>query len=171
MHLDENQIAPPHLETFVLQRVLIIIVIIAALARVAVAKDIAVISNKANAISALSVADLVKLCKGQTARWPDGKPVTCVIRQPGSPEMKVVREKIYGLETEQLASTISEANHGRVNHPAIIIADTDDAVVKKVESTPGAIGLVDVYSITSGVSVIRIGGKLPLEPGYPGHGN
>jgi hypothetical protein len=40
-----------------------------------------------------------------------------------------------------------------------------------VESTPGAIGLVDIYSITGAVQVIKIGGKLPLESGYLLHGN
>jgi len=30
---------------------------------------------------------------------------------------------------------------------------------------------VDVYAINSSVEVIKIGGKLPLEPGYPLHGN
>ena len=52
-----------------------------------------------------------------------------------------------------------------------MIVNSDDALVKKVESTPGAVGLVDVYSITSGVVVIKISGKLPLEPGYLLHGN
>ena len=31
--------------------------------------------------------------------------------------------------------------------------------------------LVDVYAINSSVDVIKIGGKLPFEPGYPLHGN
>ena len=35
----------------------------------------------------------------------------------------------------------------------------------------GAVGLVDVYSITGAVKVVKIGGKLPLESGYPLHGN
>jgi len=28
-----------------------------------------------------------------------------------------------------------------------------------------------VYSISGGVTVVKVGGKLPLEPGYPLHGN
>jgi len=48
---------------------------------------------------------------------------------------------------------------------------SDEALVEKVESTPGTVGLVDVYSITGGVNVLRASGKLPLEPGYPLHGN
>jgi len=30
---------------------------------------------------------------------------------------------------------------------------------------------VDVYSINSSVAVVKIAGKLPLEPGYLLHGN
>ena len=66
---------------------------------------------------------------------------------------------------------ITAAIHGRTNHPAIIVVASDEALVEKVESTPGTVGLVDVYSITGGVNVLRASGKLPLEPGYPLHGN
>ena len=65
----------------------------------------------------------------------------------------------------------ASANHNRQNHPAIVVAESDEAVVKKVESTPGSVGLVDVYAITGGVTVVRVGSKLPLEPGYVLHGN
>jgi hypothetical protein len=51
------------------------------------------------------------------------------------------------------------------------VVTSDDAVVKRVEATPGGVGLVDVYSITGGIDVLRVGGKLPLEPGYVLHGN
>ena len=149
---------------------LAIMVVVTGWATVAVAKDIAVISHKGNSVTSLTIADLAKLCKGQTARWSDGKPVTCVIRQPGSPEMKVVLEKVYSVGTEDLVSTIATANRGRT-HPAILVVDSNDELVKKVQSLPGSLGMVDVYSITGGVNVIRVGGKLPLEPGYPIHGN
>jgi hypothetical protein len=39
-----------------------------------------------------------------------------------------------------------------------------------VQTTPGAVGFVDVYSINSGISVIKVDGKSPLEPGYVLHG-
>jgi len=149
---------------------LAIMIVVTGWATVAAAKDIAVISHKGNSVTSLTVADLAKLCKGQTARWSDGKPVTCVIRQPGSPEMKVVLEKVYSVGTEDLVSTIATANRGRT-HPAILVVDSNDELVKKVQSLPGSLGMVDVYSITGGVNVIRVGGKLPLEPGYPIHGN
>ena len=137
----------------------------------AVSKDLALVSNKSNTMTAITMPDLIKICKGQTNRWPDGRPVTFITLNPGSPEMKLVLEKVYGMPKEQLAAAIAAANHGRVNHPAIVVVDSNEALVRKVESTPGAVGLVDVYSITGGVTVVRVGGKLPLEPGYALHGN
>jgi hypothetical protein len=35
-----------------------------------------------------------------------------------------------------------------------------------VESIPGAVGLVDVYSLNGKVNVLKVDGKLPLEQGY-----
>jgi ABC-type phosphate transport system substrate-binding protein len=137
----------------------------------AAARDIALISNKANQVDGVSLMELVKICKGQSNRWPNGKPVTLVIRDPGSPEMKLVLQKVYEMPKEDVSVLIAKANHNRQNHPAILVADSDEALVKKVESAPGAVGLVDVYAITSGVTVLRVESKLPLEPGYALHGN
>jgi ABC-type phosphate transport system substrate-binding protein len=135
------------------------------------AKDLALISNKGNAVTTIAMADLVKICKGQTSRWPDGKPLTFITRDPSSPEMKLAVEKIYNMPPEAINELIATANHGRMNHPAIVVVNSDEDLVKRVASTPGAVGLVDVYSINSAVEVVKIGGKLPLGPGYPLHGN
>jgi len=135
------------------------------------ARDLAVVSNKSNAVSALAQPELVKLAKGETGRWPDGKPVTFIIRAPSTPEMKVFLEKVYELPAMQVSELIATANHGRANHPAIMMVDSDEDLVNKVASLPGAVGVVDVYAINSSVTVVKIAGKLPLEPGYLLHGN
>jgi ABC-type phosphate transport system substrate-binding protein len=153
------------------QRVLSIALIILGWTAVAASKDIALVSHKANAVTTVTLPELVKICKGQSNRWPDGKPLTFITRDPGSPDMKLVLEKVYGMSKAEVAEVISTANHGRLNHPAILVVPSDASVVERVESTPGAIGLVDVYSITGGIKVVRVSGKLPLEPGYPLHGN
>jgi hypothetical protein len=147
------------------------VVLALSAAQFAAAKDLALVSNKSNDTQGMSLPELVKACKGQTSRWPDGKPVTVVILDPDSAEMKVALQKIYESSAEQVKALITTANHGRTNHPAVIVVSSDEALVQKVESLPGAIGLVDVYSITGRVAVVRVGGKLPLEPGYPLHGN
>jgi len=137
----------------------------------AAARDLAVVSNKANALAAISLPDLVKVCKAQTNRWPDGKPVTLIMRAPSTPEMRLFLEKVYDLPEAQVQDLIAAANHGRTNHPAIMVVQSDEDLVNKVASIPGAVGVVDVYAINSSVSVVRLAGKLPLEPGYLLHGN
>lgn len=152
-------------------RILTLTLIFLGWATLAAGKDFALISNPTNHVEAVSTAELAKICRGQMERWPDAKPVSLVTRDPASPEMRLVVEKIYAIPKEEVLVLITAANHARVNHPAIVVVDSDEAVVKKVESTPGAVGLVDVYAITGGVKVLRVGGKLPLEPGYALHGN
>jgi hypothetical protein len=52
-----------------------------------------------------------------------------------------------------------------------VVVSSDDELVSRVASIPGAVGVVDVYSINSSVAVVKLAGKLPLEPGYLLHGN
>jgi hypothetical protein len=138
----------------------------------AAARDLAVVSNKTNSISGgITLPDLVKVCKGQTPHWPDGKAVTFIMRAPATPEMKLFLEKVYELPAPQVNEIIAAANHGRTGHPAIMIVDSDEDLVNKVASIPGAVGVVDVYAINSSVAVVKLSGKLPLEPGYFLHGN
>jgi ABC-type phosphate transport system substrate-binding protein len=153
------------------RRVLAIFFLLLGWTALAQGKDLALISNKSNEVVAVTLPELVKVCKGQVSRWPDGKPVSFITRDPAAPEMRLLLEKVYGMSKDEVKATIASANHSRANHPAIVVVDTDEAVVKKVESTPGAVGLVDVYSISGAVTVLKVGGKLPLEPGYPLHGN
>ena len=122
-------------------------------------------------VNAITKADLVKICKAQTNRLPDGKQLTFVMRAPSAPEMKMFLGKIYGMSESELNSLIVTSNHGRANHPAIVVVTSDEELVNKVASTPGAVGVVDVYSINSSVAVVKLAGKLPLEPGYLFHGN
>jgi len=140
-------------------------------AQSALAKDVALIANKGNSLKGLSFPDLVKICKGQMGHWPNGRPVTLITRSPASPEMRIVLQKVYGMTADEVNQLVASANHGRTDHPAIVVVDSDESIVKKVEATPGGVGLVDVYSITGGIDVLRVGGKLPLEPGYTLHGN
>jgi len=153
------------------RRTLSVVLFLAASVSLAAARDLALISNKANAVSAVTLPDLVKICKAQTTRWPDGKPVTFIMRAPSTPEMKLLLEKVYELPEIQVTELINSANHGRTNHPAILIVDSDDDLVNKVASIPGSVGVVDVYAINSSVAVVKLAGKLPLEQGYLLHGN
>ena len=154
-----------------IRRALQFSLIIAASVSLAAARDLALVSNKTNALSSMTLPELVKVCKAQNSRWPDGKPVTFVMRAPSSPEMKIFLDKVFAMSEAEVNNLVVSANHGRTNHPAIMIVDSDEELLNRVASTPGALGVIDVYAINSSVLVVKLAGKLPLEPGYLLHGN
>ncbi len=88
-------------------RVFAVILILLGGVAVAAAKDFALISNKSNHVEAVTLAELVKICKGQMEHWPDGKAVSLVTRDPASPEMRIVLEKIYGIPKEEVLGLIT----------------------------------------------------------------
>jgi hypothetical protein len=56
-----------------------------------------------------------------------------------------------------------------VHKDSIMMVDSDADLLRLVESTPGAIGLVEVRSIDDRVNVVKVDGKLPMEEGYLPH--
>ena len=79
--------------------------------------------------------------------------------------MQVLLQKVLNMTVEQ-AHDFVQAHHG-----TIVIADSDEAVLRFVANTRGAIGVVDLYSLTKDVNVLKVDGKLPVEPGYLLKGN
>jgi len=136
----------------------------AAAASVAFATEFAVIVNPANTAKAMSLADLGKILRAKTTTWPGGRVITVVIRDPNQPEMKFVVEKVLGVGIEEGKSILNEQSHKSA--ASVIFVASDEDVVKAVEANPTAIGIVDVYSITSRVKVVRIDDKQPFDPGY-----
>jgi hypothetical protein len=124
------------------------------------AKQLAVVVEKGNPATALTSAELIKMLKAQTRTWPDGPSVTVVILDPGSPDMQIVMERLYKMSPQVLQALVA-AHKG-----SIVVAASEEDMLHIVGSTRGAIGLVDVYSITHDVKVLKIDDKLPLEPGY-----
>jgi ABC-type phosphate transport system substrate-binding protein len=66
---------------------------------------------------------------------------------------------------EQLPASFSDSKK------TFLFVATDEEVIKAVNNMPNAIGVVDLYSINGSVTVLKIDGKLPLEPGYMLHYN
>jgi ABC-type phosphate transport system substrate-binding protein len=135
----------------------------------AAAKDLAVVVNKANDTKSISSAELTKVLKNTTKKWSNGQDAIVVIRDPNAPEMRVLLQKIYGMSADQVKALITSANQGRTS-PVFVIADSDDVILKMVAGSANAIGVTDVYSINSSVNVVKVEGKMPLEPGYLLHG-
>jgi hypothetical protein len=57
------------------------------------------------------------------------------------------------------------------SHSIVKIVGSEEDLLRTVEATPGAIGILDVYAINSSVKVLRVDGKLPFDVGYAFRGN
>jgi ABC-type phosphate transport system substrate-binding protein len=131
---------------------------------VAFATDFAVIVNPANPARAITLADLGKMFKGKTATWANGRNVTIVLREPTAAPMKFIIEKVMGVDAEQGKTIL--ADPVRKSAAQVVFLNSDEEIVKAVETNPTAVGIVDVYNITGGVKVIKIDEKQPFDPGY-----
>jgi len=142
------------------KRDLLAVVLVGVLCCLADAGQLAIVAEKSNATTNLSSADLTKLFLAKTHNWPDGKPVVVVVRDLSSADMHLVARKLLNM-TPAEAHAFVESHRG-----AIVVADSDDAVIRFVSGTRGAIGVVDLFSLTKDVNVIKVDGKLPVEQGY-----
>jgi ABC-type phosphate transport system substrate-binding protein len=124
------------------------------------AKHMAVVVNKGNSTDNVTSVDLNKIFQTNTRKWPDGKNITLVVRDPSSPDTQEALQRLYKMSQAEVKAFVD------THKTAFVVVDSDEALLKIVESTPGALGLVDVYSITSKVNVVKVDGKLPLEQGY-----
>ena len=129
------------------------------------AKQLAVVTDTANQTRNLSAAELIKLFNVHIHNWADGKPVIVVVRDPASTDMELVLRKVFNMTPAQARSFI------QAHKPSIVIAGSDDAVLRFVATNRGAVGIVDLYSLTKDVNVVKIDGKLPVEQGYLLRGN
>lgn len=129
------------------------------------AKQLAVITDAANPVTDLTTAELVKIYNARAQSWPDGKPIKLILRDPSSADMHLVVQRLLAMTPEQAQAFLHAHRH------TIVVADSDDAVLRFVSTTKGAIGIVDLFSITKDVKVLKIDGKLPVEQGYVLRGN
>ena len=141
---------------------------ILAAASVPAIRNMAVVASANSKLTDVPLADLVRLCKGTSKAWPDGKSFVLVLKNPEAPEMHGVLQKLFNGGPAEAKAAIAKLNEAR---QAIRIVESDEDLLRVVDSTPGAIGIVDVYAINSSVKVLRIDGKLPFDAGYALKGN
>lgn len=129
------------------------------------AKQLVIVTDKDSATTNIKAAELANIFNAHTRTWPDGKTIQIVMRDPSTEDAQLVLRRVLNMTTDQARAFI-QSHRG-----VIIVADSDDAILHFVANNRGAIGVVDLYSLTKDVQVVKIDGKLPLEPGYLLKGN
>src|ERR1700757_4416428 len=122
-------------------------------------KNIAVVVSAGSKLTDVPLADLAKRCKGAEKTWPDGKSFTLVMKDPDSPDMHAVAQKLFGAAPGETKGIIAKLNESRLT---VRIVDNDEDLLRTVEATAGAAGIIDVYAINSSVKVLRVDGEVPF---------
>jgi hypothetical protein len=144
------------------------LVLVSAAPVVPAVKNWALVAPQGSKLQDVTLADLVKLCKGTQKSWPDGRSFTLVMHDPESLEMRGAVEKLFGVAPAEFKPLVAKLNESRA---VIKIVENDEDIIRTVGIIPGAVGLVDVYAINSSVKVLRVDGKLPFDIGYTLKGN
>jgi ABC-type phosphate transport system substrate-binding protein len=126
------------------------------------AHHMAVVVNKENKVDNVTAVHLGKLFRSEIKKWPDGKAVVLVLHKNSEGETETLQRLIKMSPTELKALIATHKD-------SIAIADSDADVLKIVQSTPGAVGLVEIHSVDNTINVVRVDGKLPMESGYLPH--
>ena len=126
------------------------------------AHHMAVVVSKENSVDNMTSAQLGKVFRAEAKKWPDGKFVMLVFHR-ASPGETITLQHLNKMSAAQLQAWITE------HRDSLKLVDSDQDVLAIVESTPGAVGLVDVRSVTDRVKIVHVDGKLPMEDGYLSH--
>jgi len=126
------------------------------------AHHMAVVVSKENSVDKMTSAQLGKMFRADTKKWPDGKLVVLVFHRASAGE-SITLQHLNKMSAAQLQAWIAE------RRDSLKLVDTDQDVLSIVESTPGAVGLVDVRSVNDHVKIVHVDGKLPMEDGYLSH--
>jgi hypothetical protein len=128
----------------------------------AYAHHLAVVTQPANHTQSVTTPELRRIVKAELRKWPSGENVVFVFNRNSAASMQIVSRLCHLAEPEAV-KFFNDHKH------AVILLDSDEAVLTFVAGTPGAVGLVDAHAVTNQVSVLKVDGRLPLEKGYLPH--
>lgn len=126
------------------------------------AHHMAVVVSDENAVSNLTSAQLGKIFREETKRWPDGREIVVILHRSSAGE-SITLEHLNKMSPAQWQAWSKQ------HQDELKLAESDQEVLRIVQAMPGAIGLVDVRAVNGKVKVLHVDGKLPLEDGYLSH--
>ncbi|MGA2375740.1 MAG: substrate-binding domain-containing protein [Candidatus Sulfotelmatobacter sp.] len=144
------------------QRVGVLFVFLLTFLTPCFAHHMAVVVNKDNNVGNVTAVHLSRILRSEVKKWPDGKTVVVVLHRDSEGETETL-QRLIKMNADELKALIA------AHKDSIVMADSDADVLKIVQTTPGAIGLVDVRSVDNTINVVRVDGKLPMESGYLPH--
>ena len=131
------------------------------------AGQLAVIVNKASKLDNVPLGDLNKYYTAVKLKDPSGAKLVLVMQDAGRPEREALLKQVCKQSQSEYDAVIAEAIFTGAISAAPKSLPTGAAVKAFVAQTPGALGYVRASEADDTVSVLKIDGKVPGEPGYP----
>jgi ABC-type phosphate transport system substrate-binding protein len=126
------------------------------------AHHMAVVVAGNNSVANLSSAQLGKIFRAETKKWPDGREVVVILHRSSAGEA-ITLQHLNKMTSAQFEAWSKEHRN------QLKFVDSDQEMLTVVETTPGAVGLVDVRAVNDKVKVLHVDGRLPMEDGYLPH--
>jgi len=134
---------------------------------VVTSSSIAIVVHKDTEVDNLSLAELRSIFLADQQFWKNRKRIILLVRAPQSDERDFVLNRIYRMSEAQFRQYwISKMFRAEVPRGPKIVFSTD-MTLELVIAIPGSISFMRAVDVTDDVKLVRIGGKLPSENGYP----
>ncbi len=129
-------------------------------------QSLAIIVNRSNPVTKLTLSEVRKIFLGEQGHWANGHRITVVMLDQGWPERKAVLKTIYRMNESDFKRYFVQATFtGEVFSPPKTLA-TPEGARKFILNLPTAIGYVSADQVDDTVKVVQVDGQLPGEKGY-----
>ena len=130
--------------------------------------DIAIVVPASNPINNLPLSELRRIYMGERRYWKSGSAVVVLMRAHGSREREVMLRVVFQMEEDQYEQFwVGKIMQAEATKPPAELFSFG-MISQGVENIPGAIGFMSAKDVrNSHIKVLRIGGLLPGDRGYP----
>jgi ABC-type phosphate transport system substrate-binding protein len=132
--------------------ILLLVVILGAAP--AAHSQVAVIVNKSVPVSSLTQPELLDIWLCNTRTWGNGQSIELFCLKDEGPEEKKFFEFLRRTPLEMRKAWLRAQLSGQARPPAMV--SSQEELLKKVQSTPGAIGFVSSERVQGSVKVVLI---------------
>jgi ABC-type phosphate transport system substrate-binding protein len=132
----------------------------------AAADDVAVIVNKSNPISTLTMIQLRKIVLAQEGKWPSGGKIIVWMTSPGQPERAGTLKIVCGMsETDYTLHFMHASFNGDSGDPPKTVGSSAQ-VRQSIAGAANGVGFILASQVDDSVKVVGIDGNRPGQPAY-----
>ncbi|PYS50841.1 MAG: hypothetical protein DMG13_20130 [Acidobacteria bacterium] len=135
--------------------------------RAAPAADIAVVVHRDVPVDDLTFSELRKIVLGDRQFWSSNLRVTLLIPRPAAHERDVILKNVLQMTEAQFRQYWIGKLFRAESTVGPKTAYSTEITVSLVNNIPGSLAFIDAAQVPKALKVIRLGGLLPGDKGYP----